>query len=306
MLPETGWPFLTIAIALALFSNVLIGAFSYGTLLMMAVLLSRSNYQVFFLFFIAGMIGILLFSKLDTDYKTGIPIFVSFTIFVVIETCFIVLFSEEALTLEDFLILGINVFITFLILIILLRYYSFHVIHKYRENYMEINDPECVLLVELKNKSQFDYYQAVHTAYLSAKIARRIGLKCEVAKAGGYYLRIGKLKGENTKENILSIGEVHHFPPELMSLLLECNSKPVKIITKEAAIVMYSEAVVTSIMFLFQKDNKAVLDYEQIVDVIFKKKMSDGILSKCQITYEELCIMKKMFGEEKLYYDFLR
>ena len=37
---------------------------------------------------------------------------------------------------------------------------------------MEINDPECPLLVQLKELSKEEYYHAIHTAYLGDKVAR--------------------------------------------------------------------------------------------------------------------------------------
>ena len=67
-----------------------------------------------------------------------------------------------------------------------------------------------------------------------------------------------------------------------------------------------ADVVVSTISYMFQKDNKAVLDYGKIVDVIIKKKLETGDFDYCQLTMEELSEIKKCFAEEKLYYDFLR
>jgi len=63
---------------------------------------------------------------------------------------------------------------------------------------------------------------------------------------------------------------------------------------------------VSSVMFLFEKDRNAKLDYEQIVSVVFKKQLDSGILDSCDLTMEQMKLIRKMFAEETLYYDFLR
>ena len=62
---------------------------------------------------------------------------------------------------------------------------------------MDINDPECPLLVELKNVSKPEYYHTIHTAYLCSRIALQLKLDDAVVKACAYYHKIGLLKGEN-------------------------------------------------------------------------------------------------------------
>ena len=59
-------------------------------------------------------------------------------------------------------------------------------------------------------------------------------------------------------------------------------------------------------MFLFEKDKNAVLDYEQIVSVVFKKQIGSGLLDHSDLTMDQLRQIRTMFMEETLYYDFLR
>jgi hypothetical protein len=88
--------------------------------------------------------------------------------------------------------------------------------------------------------------------------------------------------------------------------LKECSANNISGVSKEAAIVQLSDALVSSVTYLFDKDKNATLNYEKIIDVIIRKKMDSGDFEHCSLTIEELCLIKKGFAEEKLYYDFLR
>ncbi len=171
---------------------------------------------------------------------------------------------------------------------------------------MEINDPECPLLVQLKDMSKEEYYHAVHTAYLGDRIARRLQLDDAAVKACGYYHRIGKLKGENTWENVAAICDEYHFPVNTKRILKEYVDGTEKVVSKETIVVLFSDCIVSSILYLFEKDPKAQLNYKQLIDTVFKKKLETDELWCNEISLAQLSEMKKIFVEEKLYYDFLR
>lgn len=305
-LPAGGWPFVPLFVLLSLFSNSLIGICTGSILLMFSMLLSGAGIGIFFLYFVSGVAAICVFRGLDENYKVGVPVVVSLVVLMVNITAQSILFENAKLNFEMFVIPLINVVLTLILLIVILKIFSYLVIYKYRDRYMEINDPECPLLVQLKDKSRDEYYKAVHTAYLSDKIARKLGLDDKVTKAGGYYHRIGCLKGENSWESVSEIGKEYRFPPEVLDVLKEYLEKGSKIIHKEAAVIFFAEAVVSSILFLIANDREAKLDYDQIIDTVFEKKQESDIFKQCQLSIGELNQMKKMFKEEKLYYDFLR
>lgn len=304
-LPAGGWPFVPLFVLLALFSNTLIGICCGLMLLMMSLLLSGAGIEIFFLYFTSGTAAVCVFRNLDQNFKVGVPIMLSLAMLMVSETANIVLFVNEKLNFEQFMIPIINVTITAIFLIGILKLFSYLVINKYRDRYMEINDPECPLLVELKNVSREEYYKAVHTAYLSDKIAKKLGLDAQVTKAGGYYHKIGSLHGENNWEHVEQIGAEYRFPPEVLEVLKEYLAPDGKIIKKEASVIYFAEAIVSSILFLLEKE-ESKLDYDQIIDTVFKKKQESNTFRECELSIYELNQMKKIFKEEKLYYDFLR
>ncbi len=305
-LPVTGWPFLVIFVLLGVFSNGITGLAAGSLCLLLAVNFAGCDYAVFWMYFISGMAGILVFATLDEEFKVGIPVIISLLILALSLTANVILFSQEKLSAARFMIPGINLMICCILLLVSLKMVSSIVIHRYRDRYMEINDPECPLLVQLKEFSKEEYYHAIHTAYLADKVARSLGIDDAAVKACGYYNRIGKLKGENTWENISSICDKYHFPPKTRQILQEYVDPDVKMVSKEAIVVLLADCIVSSVLYLFSKNPKAELNYEQLIDTVFKKEFETDELWGNEISLAQLCTMKKIFIQEKLYYDFLR
>lgn len=307
LIPVGGWPFLVIFVLLSLFSNSICGLIAGSVCLMLSIMLENGGgYQEFFLYFLSGLVGIMVFSRLNTDFKVGLPIFISLVCLTVCLLAGTVLNASGNVTISHFTVIGINIMISLVLLLIILKLFSNTMIHKYSEKYMEINDPECPLLVQLKELSKDEYYHAVHTAYLGDKIAKKLGLNERAIKACGYYHRIGILKGENTWENIDEICKEYRIPPDAHMALKEYVDPAQDSLSKEATVVLFTDCIVTSITGLFKKDPKAELNYEKIIDTIFNNKMASGELLKSDISIAQLRKMRKIFSEEKLYYDFLR
>ena len=79
-----------------------------------------------------------------------------------------------------------------------------------------------------------------------------------------------------------------------------------KIVSKETIVVLFADTIVSSILYLLEKDSRAELDYEQIIDTVFKKKLETDELWENEISLAQIRAMRRIFIEEKLYYDFLR
>lgn len=305
-LPVTGWPFLVFFVMLGMFSNAMTGLAAGSLALLLSVNFAGCDYAIFWLYFISGMAGILVFSTLDEDFRVGIPVAISLLILTLCLTANVILFSRDKLSIGQFMIPAINLMVCCILLLVCLKLVSSTVIHRYRDRYMEINDPECPLLVQLKELSKEEYYHAIHTAYLGDKIARNLGIDDAAVKACGYYHRIGKLKGENTWENVSAICDKYHFPPKTKQILREYVDPDAKMVSRETVVVLFADCIVSSILYLFSKDPKAELDYAQLIDTVFQKKFETDELWGNEISLAQIHQMKKIFMQEKLYYDFLR
>lgn len=305
-LPSAGWPFLTVFVLLSLFSNTLIGVCAGGLLLAVSVLLASCGTEVFVLYFTCGMIGASLFKRLNDKEKLIVPVLLSVFFLLVGETACVVIYANQTLRWELFLVPFMNVIINILLLFILLKVFSNMVIYKYRDKYMEINDQECALLVELKSYSKEEYYRAVHTAYFCDRIAKKLNLDADAAKAGGYYHRIGILKGEVTLDKTEELLSSYEFPPAAIRLLSEYLSPKILLKSKEAAVLLLSDTVISTLLLLIAQNPQVKIDYDELIDKLFQQKLESSILKECNITMGELTEMKNTFKEEKLYYDFLR
>lgn len=307
MLPVGGWPYLVIFVGLMLFSNQLISMCAGSTLLLISVLLSKeASPDIFVIYFISGIVGILLFCGLDEAFRVGLPLIVSLLVQGVCLCLHDVLLVNEVLNAEMFSVPVINTLVSLILLLILLKFFSFSIIYRTRDAYMDFNDPECPLLVELKEFSKEEYYHAIHTAYLCDRIAKGLGLDDAAAKAGGYYHKIGILKGEGNFENAKQVLEAYQFPDKVLEILKEYLDVGEDIVSKETAVLLFSDTMISSISYLLSRDSNIKLDYEKLIQAIFKKKLESGVLNHSRISIGELEEMKKILVEERLYYDFLR
>lgn len=307
MFPSGGWPYVAIFTGLMLFSGQLVAVCAGCNLLFISMLLTpASSTDLFLIYFISGIAGILLFSGLDENFKVWLPIMIALMIQFVCFCLHEVLMVNDVFRPEMFLVPGVNILINLILLLILLKFFSFSIIYRTRDTYMDINDPECPLLVKLKEFSKEEYFHAIHTAYLCDRIAKRLGLDDAAAKAGGYYHKIGILKGENSFENVKLILQDYQIPDKVMIILKEYLIKEENIVSKETAILLISDTIISSISYLFSKDANASLDYEKLIQAVFKKKLESGILNHNALSLGEVEEIKKILMEEKLYYDFLR
>lgn len=304
-LPPAGWPFLVVFVMMSLFGGFLPGICGGISFLTFSVLLAGADISIFALYVLTGLLGSCLFSRLDEKYRIALPLFVSLSFLFAAETACVVLFANETLKWELFLIPALNVIISLILLLILLKVYSGMEIFKYRIKYLEINDQEFELLVNIKEKDKNVYYRAVHAAYFSERIAQALSLDADAAKTAAYYANAGILYKEPEKDlekEFVSYG----FPPYARQLLRELAVKNTGIRHKEAAVVYMADAVISSILYLFEKKQDTKTDYAAVIETVFQKKWESGSLKNSELTFAEWNRMKKIFKEEKLYYDFLR
>jgi membrane-associated HD superfamily phosphohydrolase len=309
LLPEAGWPYLVLFVVLGLTSNQIVGVCSGSLLLMLSIFLQgtpTTALSVFFTYFLSGTAGLILFASIDEAYRVGLPLFLSLLLNIVCIAANLALTGQNAIDFDTIFAVSANTLVCMLLLLVFLRYYSTNVVHLASNTYMVINDPECPVLVELKNKSKSEYYQAVHTAYLSDKIAKRLGLDNMAAKTCGYYHKIGTLRGENSWEAIHEVCKQYRFPASAVALLKEYTDRESNLTSKEAIVVLFADTLVASLLYLFSKDPTVKPDYDQIIDAVYEKKLESGIIDKSMVTVGEMKIIRQMLKEEHLYYDFLR
>ena len=304
-LPTSGWPYLFLFVLLALYSNTVLGIVSGIVLLTVSIMLSGAGISIFIMYLFTGLAGVCMFSKLDENYHIGIPLMVSVMTLMITLTAGVVIFENSKLKLELFIIPFLNVVISSVLLIILLKVFSITVIFKYRDIYLEITDSEYSLMTKLKNEAKSEYYKALHTAYFCDRICKRLNLDSDACKAAGYYHVLGCLTEHQTWDEISKLCAEHHFPDPVTDILEEYLNDKILPEKKETAVLFFSEGVIFTILNLLHEGNNAKPDYDEIIETVFKTKLQTGKMNENNITLDELCTMKNIFKEEKLYYDFL-
>ncbi len=304
MVDSEGWPFLVIFVLLSLFGDWFAGYVSGVCLLTVSFLLAgESDIHLFIVYLISGLVGCLLFRTLDEKSNFFLQIFVSaLLLFVFLMSC-VTLFKEETFHVAMLFLPIVNVTICLLLLFVIVKIYSSRVIFRSSAEYMEINDPMYPLLVQLKDVSEKDYYNAVHTAYFCDRIATELGLDVKVVKCAGYYQDIGIIHGNNTWEETCSILQQASFPDKPLAVIRELTDPKEKLHSKEAAVVLFSRLVVSSVLYLIEKNPGGAINYDSVIDAIFQSRLDNGTFNDNDISISDIRLMKRKFKKEQLYYD---
>ncbi len=296
-LPAAAWPFLPVYIVLSLFGNFPLGVLGATVLLVIPVCMTQSGIEIFLLYLISGFFGVTLFKKLENGFRMGIPFVLALGGLLVCEAAGTVLVVNAKPGPEYFVIPAINMIVSGIMILGILKFFSSKVVYKYRESYLDLNDPENSILGALKQTDRKSYMKSIHTAYFCERIAGKLGLDTDALKCAGYYHSMG--------EALTDIYEMHPFPPKAWEILEEYRAKGKPILHKETAVLIASENIVSAILMLFEKADGSRVDYDKVIDSIFKRYQDAGSFRQCDISMKEFYMMQKIFKEEKLYYDFL-
>lgn len=305
-MPVASWPIIVIFLVLTMLSNIPTGIMAALVCLVVSASMIEADCIPYFItYFIAGLITALLISFIDEEFRIGFPIFIS-EIVLISGLIIVSVTGDEPISVDLFIYPVINAAISLLIILLILKIYSTKIIFSETDKYIDINDPECQILTELKSCSPDDYYKSVHVAYFCDRIAKKLNLDDNAVKCAGFYHRIGAIGGKRNWENTKLICEEQHIPNEVYCILEQFMDPACPVSSAECAVLYMSECIVSSIKYLFNKNKDITLDYPALIDAIFKQRVETGIFNECNISIRQFEEMKKVFVEEKLYYDFLR
>jgi len=300
------FPYTAMAAMLLLFSNFHIGLMMYLHCMILFSVLADMPLEFFLLYLILGLVVICILRSSNKCFKIIWTVVLVFGQYIILYAVFVMLMNEKGLyMLQSVSFLG-GLASNTIVLLISLLVIDKAIINKYKNKYDALCNPEHELLTKLKTVAPSEYYNAIHTAYLSDRLSKLLYGDSLLAKTGGYYHKIGLLQSKNHVSKSIEIGKEHNFPPALIQLIREytgCYESPK---TLEAVIVMLSDAIVSTIMYLFEKEPDRDPDYDKIIEAVFKKKYESGILKDAGITLSVFHQMKEYYKSEVIYYEFLR
>lgn len=306
LLPEGTWPYPALFTALVLLGGRMAGGFAGITLLTVSSFLRpESGMELFPLYLTSGLLCVLLFSRANQAFRVFYPAVILGTVHFLCMCIPAVLMRPRrfylAMLLEPaegtlFSVAGL----------LLVWSCGRYILSGTGRTGPELNDPESPLLERLKECSEEEYFHSIHTAYLCDRIARGIGLNADVLRVAGYYHRIGMLKGVSSLENTRLIMKEYRFPDTVRRLLGDYLQGGDGIVSKEAAVLLFADTMISTLRYLFSENPEKIVDYPELVRMIFEKVMESGELQNSRISLWELEEIKKILVEEEKYYEFLR
>lgn len=159
------------------------------------------------------------------------------------------------------------------------------------------------LLQQLKEKSPSLYAHSVKVAELAANGAAILGGNEKIAKAGGLYHEIGRLVSKDyIAEGVKLLGK-YDFPKNVIDVVRQHNTKLEKPQSKEAAVVMLAESVVSTVTYLAREKQKALSEgkefkeqpVDKVVENVFSIRFGKGLLDESGITVSEYNQLKKYY-----------
>lgn len=155
---------------------------------------------------------------------------------------------------------------------------------------------KSIPLTDIREKSLSLYYHSVEVGNLSKSAAAAIGADIRLAYASGLLHDIGKLNDAKDMKECLKTANEYGLPKNIKSIMVECSGKYRKPASREAAIVMLADSVVTSVEYI--RDTKKNIPEEKIIDNAFAARINNGSLKDSGLSLEEVYAIKSIFLEK--------
>ena len=304
--PNTMWVFVPIFVVLSLFSTPAMGIVIASLLLAGTTLVSGCGVIVFFVYLVSGVFSVIVFLPLGNEMRFALPAFLSSCSLVVCEMCGIILTINSRPEIQLFYLPLANCLIGLIVIYSAFRGYSSLIMYRYSDLYQTLCDTESEILLNLKSEDPRKYMVSLHTAYFCDRIASKIRLDTDIVKCAGYYHELTPNDADMREEFYDDMRFTNALRFILDEYITYIKNPGISLSSKEAAVLVCSKTVVMAVMAMFEKDKDADIDTAKLTDAVFDRFIKKGTFDKCDITFSDISEMKKIFKEEKLYYDFLR
>lgn len=148
----------------------------------------------------------------------------------------------------------------------------------------------------IKEKSISLYYHSVEIAELAKKGADKADIDKDICYAAGICYELGRLEESDDSVKMgIKLCAKYDLPKSIKSIIIEHGAKYRKPTTKESAVVLLAESVVTSIEYLRTREKE--VSEEKIIENVFNIRMNKGVLSNSKMTLDEYIKVKKGFIE---------
>lgn len=163
-----------------------------------------------------------------------------------------------------------------------------------------IMDEQYHLHREIRQYSTIDYNHALRTSRVAAKLAGGIGADEKLARAGGFYYRIGKLEGEPFIENGVRLAQDNCFSDRLVTILAEYNGQNVLPSTIESAIVQIADMIVTKFDLLDKDTFSSSWNRDIVIYQTMNEKSAEGLYDNSGLSMNQFLTIREMLVKEEM------
>ncbi|ABX42971.1 HD domain-containing protein [Lachnoclostridium phytofermentans] len=158
----------------------------------------------------------------------------------------------------------------------------------------EVTNLRFPLMRRLEEESPKLYHHSNSIAHLSQRAAGYIGAKEDIAYAGGLYHEVGRLLGPDYVKNGEELASQYKLPKEVSDLIRQHNFKVELPKTKEAAIVMLSDNIFSTILYL-KNSGETSITAEKVIENTFSIRMNKGTLDESGISIKDFHKLKEFY-----------
>ena len=192
----------------------------------------------------------------------------------------------------------IPLFLTFTAMFVALIVSKYMVIKKRtsKQKYMALCSEDFPPIAEMRDTSLRVFYHTLEVADLSAAAAMAIGADDMLCRTGAMYHDIGKTISRDYVPAGVLIAKEYKIPKDVIAIIEEHNGKKRLPQTKEAAIVLLADTLVSTKDYML-KPNMNKINQKKIIDSVMSMRMEGGLLDDVGFSLKEYSTIKETFVE---------
>ncbi|MBQ8314213.1 MAG: HD domain-containing protein [Lachnospiraceae bacterium] len=160
-----------------------------------------------------------------------------------------------------------------------------------------LSEESAPLLTRFSQKYPKAFLHARRVALFATEVAEHMdGVNAILVKCGGYYHEIGRLRGEKTLANTLSVAQEENFPVALQEVLHGHTVDGDKPASKEAALLLLTDNICGMCEHL-KKTQKGKIVIVKVIEKAINLRLTKGDLSYSGLTAADLTVIRNTMAE---------
>lgn len=165
-----------------------------------------------------------------------------------------------------------------------------------------IYEEEGFELSERLRKASFELFQHCRTVGdTAAQAAALVGGDEQLARIGGYFHEIGRLKTDGVKRNYIENGLIHlreyDFPIEIQEIVRQHSYKNEKPTSREAGVVMLSDSVYSTIAYMKKNGPFSETERMEMLNRMLNLRFRNGSLDESGLLLKDYNVLLPFFYE---------